>query len=164
MDPIERFNRSYIVLPNGCWEWKLSRNIKDGYAQFSTSRTSTARAARWAWKTFVGPIPSGQTIEHTCHTRDLECKGGPSCPHRACVNWVDCLALLDRRSNTLLSRKIQDQLNRTHCPAGHEYSPENTWVYSRMRSCKTCNYARSLGVDPKIIPILTYGEVKALVG
>lgn len=150
-DPVVRFNRSYIVLPNGCWEWQLSRNIKDGYAQFSTSRTSTARAARWAYKTFVGPIPQGMTIEHLCHTQDETCSGGTACTHRLCVNWQFCLGLLSRVENVRRSRKIAAQIAITRCPANHEYSLANTWSYRNMRSCKTCNYARKMGIDPASI-------------
>jgi hypothetical protein len=32
---------------------------------------------------------------------------------------------------------------RTHCPQGHEYTPENTWVNGKgRRICRTCNYAK----------------------
>lgn len=154
MDPIDRFNRSYTVLESGCWRWDLSRNVKSGYAQFSTSRTTTAQAHRWAYLTFVGPIPEGMTVEHSCHTNDLSCPGGSTCPHRACVNWQDCLTLVSRAENSRRSRKIQDQISRTHCPAGHPYSEANTATYNRMRSCKTCGWARAKGLDPKIVETL----------
>ena len=33
--------------------------------------------------------------------------------------------------------------NKTHCPAGHEYTPENTYVCKRgKRTCKTCRDKR----------------------
>lgn len=39
-----------------------------------------------------------------------------------------------------LARGIGAALKRAiaHCPAGHEYSPENTYVYRNRRSCKKC--------------------------
>lgn len=35
---------------------------------------------------------------------------------------------------------------RTHCPAGHEYTPENTYTYtspSNQRACRTCRYGNA---------------------
>lgn len=144
LPPEERFLRAFVKMPNGCWEWQLSANTKDGYAQFSTSRSTTARAARWAYKTFVGPIPDDLTIEHLCHTQDETCPGGVMDRHRLCVNWEEHLGLLSRAENTRRNRKIQAQLAVTHCPAGHEYTPENTWIYNNMRSCKACAHERYL--------------------
>lgn len=28
--------------------------------------------------------------------------------------------------------------DKSHCPRGHEYTPENTYVFGRYRYCKTC--------------------------
>jgi len=33
--------------------------------------------------------------------------------------------------------------DRTHCPQGHEYSPENTTVHKGKRSCRTCRNDRT---------------------
>lgn len=33
-----------------------------------------------------GPIPDGMPLDHKCHTDDKLCAGGPTCPHRPCVN------------------------------------------------------------------------------
>ncbi len=32
---------------------------------------------------------------------------------------------------------------RTHCPQGHEYTPENTYLYKGRRSCRACQKVRS---------------------
>ena len=142
MTLMERFESAVIVLPNGCWEWQLSCN-GNGYAQFSLSATSTATAATWIFEQFFGPIPSGMTKDHLCHTNDLACPGGKTCPHRRCVNPAH-LEVVTRGENARRSRKIQAQLAITHCPQGHEYTPENTWIYNRMRSCKKCAQERAL--------------------
>lgn len=33
---------------------------------------------------------------------------------------------------------IHNNAKKTHCPQGHEYTPENTYVYGTKRVCKTC--------------------------
>jgi NUMOD3 motif len=45
-------------------------------------------------------------------------------------------------------RNADRQLSKTHCPAGHEYTPANTYVIKRAggqtaRQCKTCTKARA---------------------
>lgn len=52
-----------------------------------------------------------------------------------------------QRANGAKRRRAQGKpvrVFKTHCPRGHEYSPENTSVYNGCRSCKTCQreYAR----------------------
>jgi hypothetical protein len=32
-------------------------------------------------------------------------------------------------------------LNRSHCPRGHEYTPENTYVWKTQKHCKCCKVA-----------------------
>lgn len=33
--------------------------------------------------------------------------------------------------------------HRTHCPAGHEYTPENTYRYGNQRQCRACHYGNA---------------------
>ncbi len=66
-----------------------------------------------------------------------------------------------RREQTLNSRndmkpavaaaKIQ-KASITHCPKGHEYTVENTYIHKTSRSCKTCRaiYDRWIYYDKKI--------------
>lgn len=49
---------------------------------------------------------------------------------------------------SLGSRYADRQLSKTHCPAGHEYTPENTYIIKRAggrtaRQCKTCTRAKA---------------------
>ena len=40
--------------------------------------------------------------------------------------------------------KGQANARKTHCPAGHPYTPENTYtpLFSNTRACRTCNRER----------------------
>ena len=50
---------------DGCWEWKGSRN-EFGYGIFLLPGEQKIRAHRYSYEHFVGPIPEGKIIMHTC--------------------------------------------------------------------------------------------------
>lgn len=110
-----------------CWPWK---NVprSDGYGTYGTN---PARAAhRVAYELAKGPIPDGLVIDHLCR-------------NRICVN-PDHLEPVTQRTNVLRSPLTMPYVNRakTHCPEGHPYSPENTYLRRRgggvKRECRTC--------------------------
>lgn len=62
-----RVRRSVDVSENGCWLWRL-RLDRHGYgAMHLDGRTRLAH--RVAYEAFVGPIPDGLTLDHTCRVR-----------------------------------------------------------------------------------------------
>lgn len=83
------------------------------------------RAHRWTYEYFIGPIPEGLVIDHLCRN--------PGCVNPAHLEPVT-VAENARRG-------IKGQT--THCPKGHEYTPENTRVEAkgnfRMRHCRQCH-------------------------
>lgn len=75
-----------VTKTDGCWLWTGAK-VK-GYGRFKVwrdGRWTHVRAHRWAYEALEGPIPPGIYPDHLCHTNDLACPGGPTCPHRACV-------------------------------------------------------------------------------
>ena len=75
---IERFNQHYTVnTVTGCWEWNCSLNR--GYAIHCDDQGKIVRAARFAYTSFVGEIPEGLDILH-------------SCDNPKCVNWESHLS------------------------------------------------------------------------
>lgn len=50
-----------------CWLWRGTVNW-DGYGRF-WSRPLNYNAHRYAYEHFVGPIPEGMTIDHSCGTK-----------------------------------------------------------------------------------------------
>lgn len=58
---IERFREGYKVRSDGCWIWKKGRD-KNGYGKF----LETQRAHRFSYEAFIGAIPTGMLVCHTC--------------------------------------------------------------------------------------------------
>jgi hypothetical protein len=110
-----------------CWLWKLDRH--NGYGWIGEEY-----AHRYSYRVHKGPIPRHHIIHHTCN-------------HPLCVNPEHLVAMLQKDhpgTAADLNRK------KTHCPHGHEYTPENTYhyylyrngIYNKIRECKTCKKKR----------------------
>ena len=127
---------SYLNVPGlkDCHLWL--GHLQRGYGAFSDEENRSVGAHVWAYTHFVGAIPEGYQLDHTCHNIDLECVGGFSCLHRGCVN-TDHLEPVTPREHA--QRSPHAWANRTHCPRGHPYSPENTRISNGSRFCKECN-------------------------
>jgi hypothetical protein len=122
--------------PDECWPWIGLRQTARGYGVFSQGNRSV-RAHRFVYELRVGPIPAGYSIDHRCHKVD-ECAGGPTCPHRLCCNPAHLLPVAPGVNNTS-ERCISRNAEKTHCPRGHEYTPENTKMLgSGSRACYAC--------------------------
>jgi hypothetical protein len=112
---------------------------RDGYGLIRESNGKTRRAHRVAYELLVGPIADGLHLDHLCHTRDLSCPGGAKCLHRRCIN-PDHLEPVTSGENTARGGNSR----KTHCKNGHEFSPENTHVSRRGRSCRACASAAAM--------------------
>jgi hypothetical protein len=131
----QRVQANSTVTPTGCWVWTRAVD-RDGYGIAGAPERSSAH--RVAYLAFVGPIPDGLSLDHTCHTNDNSCLGGAACMHRRCVN-PGHLEAVTGEENTLrgLSAWAQNA-RKTHCHRGHEFTPENTYQRSDGRACRAC--------------------------
>lgn len=70
---------------NECWPW-IGTLTPGGYGHIRLDAPSRRKglAHRLVYEQACGPIPAGMQIDHMCH--DSDCPGGPTCPHRRCVN------------------------------------------------------------------------------
>jgi hypothetical protein len=124
--PFQRFwAKVHIHLVTGCWEWQGGHN-QYGYGCFALTHEKNALAHRYAYETFVEPIPDGLQIDHLCRNRN-------------CVNprHMEPVGL---RENLVRGERSNQYKGRTHCRAGHEYTPENTRINPHgIRLCRTCH-------------------------
>jgi len=73
--------------PNACWLYTNSIHPKSGHANIyvKDGKPPQRKAHRWAYEFFIGPIPEGREVGHTCCPKDCPTSGG-SDPHNRCVN------------------------------------------------------------------------------
>lgn len=110
----------------GCWIWTAGKT-DTGYGYFWEGST-TRVAHRWWYERLHGGLADGLQLDHLCR-------------NKACVN-PDHLEPVSARENT--RRAPSHNANKTHCPYGHEYTPENTLPRTRgRRECRKCNRRRS---------------------
>lgn len=109
-----------------CWPWTGSMSSK-GYGAICRA-SKFIGAHRLSWEIANGSrIPSGKVI---CH----------SCDNPKCVNPSHLLlgTQADNVRDMYAKGRGANQL-KTHCPQGHEYTPENTYVDRRgIRHCRAC--------------------------
>lgn len=109
-----------------------------GYGAIKNYETGgVSRTHRVVYEHEVGAIPEGMTIDHV----------QPICKSRACVN-IAHMEVVSRGENTSRAADynpaILKRRETTHCPQGHEYTPENTYIPPKGgRYCRTCGRAKT---------------------
>ncbi len=124
----ERLRLKIRVNPvTGCWEWQRVNEKGYGYVWW---QGKNRRAHRVVFTLLEGPIPDGLPLDH------VKARG---CRSTACC-WPTHLEPVTNRENLLRGDTWQGiNARKTHCPAGHEYTSENTYTKpDGARECRTC--------------------------
>ena len=109
--------------PDGCWPF-TGYIDKGGYGSFHVGGRSgvVLKAHRFAYETFVGPIPEGMHVDHLCRVR-------------TCQNPLH-LEAVTLQENT---RRGLYGLLSTRCRYGHERTPENLRMQGNKQHCRICD-------------------------
>lgn len=117
--------------PDGCWPW-IAKTRSMGYGYFHWQGQQRP-AHRVSWQLLRGEIPANADLDHLCR-------------NRVCVNPAH-LEPVTHHVNVLRGEGFSGKnARKTHCPQGHEYSPENTIVRTKgdgkstwtSRECRIC--------------------------
>ena len=126
MSALERFADKVECGPeiNSCWVW-ISADNGTGYGSFRFNR-KTKLAHRFSYELYKGVIPDGLVIDHLCK-------------NTLCVN-PDHLEAVTNKENIMRS----EYKEKTHCPHGHEYTKENTYLNGKKKTCRECGRINSV--------------------
>lgn len=118
-----------------CWLWTAGRS--QGYGDFRFMPGRSHLAHRLAYEELVGPIPAGLTLDHLCRVRH-------------CINPAH-LEPVTNYVNLMRGQGLAAQNSRkTHCPQGHPYDAENTYLSpSNRRFCRICADAARKAYEAK---------------
>lgn len=126
--PEERVDRHYRAgSPTECWVWTSAKD-PHGYGRMGLEPGRTGLAHRFMYQLHKGPIPHRYEVDHLCKN--------PSCVNPSHLEAVPG-HVNNARSNSLSAQRSRQ----THCMNGHEFTPENTYIYRTQRQCRICRKA-----------------------
>lgn len=117
------------LVPCGdCLNWPGSTNGLHGIIRFGGESWVVSRLV---WVLVNGEIPDGMYVLHHCD-------------NPICANVEHLFLGTIKDNNDDRDQKGRHgQKNKTHCPQGHEYTAENTYVNPLgRRNCRTCGRER----------------------
>ena len=126
-----------VPLAGSCWTLPGLKHNPEEYRMFSIGKR-TFMGHRFSYQVFKGPIAAGLRVRHTCDNP-------PCCNSDHLLTGTD----LENSQDKVLRGRHKFGANHhfggaTHCNQGHEFTPENTYVFhdkkkgGNARICRTC--------------------------
>lgn len=113
-----------------CWLWTGSLDRK-GYGQFDVldgEGHKNHRAHRWGYQRLVRTLADDETLDHLCRVH-------------ACVRPTH-LDPVPHAVNVERGEAGRHNAEKTHCPAGHEFTEANTYLVEPERDWRACRECR----------------------
>jgi hypothetical protein len=123
----ERMVQKISPEPNsGCWLWEAACTAA-GYAVYREAG-QTKYVHRMLYELAKGSVPTGLELDHLCRVR-------------CCVNPEHLEAVTHKENNKRGTSPMAIFGRATHCVHGHEFIPENTYIYPTGvgRRCRACD-------------------------
>lgn len=119
--------------PSDCWPWMGAR-IPNGYGSLGRVDVGGRFQSQVGAHRVSFFLANGYWPNVTRHI----------CDNRPCVNPAHLLDG-DTRLNArdMVERGRCPASQRTYCPSGHQYTPDNTYLIRGHRTCKTCSDANA---------------------
>jgi hypothetical protein len=119
------------VVRDGCWGWK-DKPYSNGYPYLQVGRKGPKlRASRVSYFIKHGYWPT--VVRHTCDN--------PICTNPD--HLLDGTQLDNINDRRVRFRARNQNINKTHCVRGHEFTEENTYVSKKQRHCRKCAALRA---------------------
>ena len=117
--PVRFWNKVKINYTTQCWEWSGCVAC-DGYGRYR-HENKTIKPHQ-----LIKKAEKGLVIDHLCR-------------NKKCVNPAH-LEVVTYQENTNRGLGRKGGRKKTHCPKGHEYNQENSYInpYTNTRSCRIC--------------------------
>lgn len=123
-----------VLFTTDCWEWQGWKK-PDGYGIIRFNHKNL-RVHRVSYELQKNQIPDGMVLDHLCR-------------NKKCVN-PEHLEVVTHKENTMRGNGVSVvNMKKTHCPQGHEYTKENTYIRPNSkkhdRQCLSCRNKTNLG-------------------
>ncbi len=128
--------------PNGCWIWKRSRTPRHYGGFYDSVQRLPMSAYRFAYQTFIGQVPDGLVLDHTCCA--------PACVNPAHLEPVTVSENLRRSYAQRRAEREERETAREKAPAAQEAeSGSYAWLNAKVAwsvSELAAEYGRARGV------------------